>query len=263
MEDVKIRQYAVNDMFWTLQGEGARAGSSTAFLRFAGCNFWNGTKEGRAKGEGLCAQWCDTNFVKGIPATIESILEKLESLNPSFSDQGLKEKWVTITGGEPLLQLDESLIDALHGAGWKIAIETNGSKSALRCGRTVETAGIDWICVSPKKVKEGSALTWQLKKGNELKLILPGTQIGKESSGWTSEEVEEMEAMSFDHFFVQPQDPTHLGEVETTYLHPGEGVSYGYLAKHYHTNVQACIRWVQQRPKWRLSLQQHKILGIP
>ena len=151
--------YSVKEIFKTLQGEGAQAGLAAVFCRFAGCNLWSGREEDRATA--VC-QFCDTDFVGtedgegGKFATAESLASAIEQRWGRQTAQ----RFVVFTGGEPLLQLDEALVDAVHALGFEIAIETNGTLAA--------PAGIDWICVSPK-----AGAPWNLRVGNELKLVYP------------------------------------------------------------------------------------------
>jgi 7-carboxy-7-deazaguanine synthase (Cx14CxxC type) len=206
--------YAVKEMFYTLQGEGARAGRPAVFLRFAGCNLWSGREQDRA--EAVC-QFCDTQFVGtdgdggGKFETPEALARAVAALWP-----GGGKPYVVCTGGEPLLQLDTSLIDALHDKGFEIAIETNGTLPA--------PASIDWICVSPKANAE-----FVQRRGHELKLVYP--QVGAEPERYAS--------LAFEHFFLQPMD---CAEREA--------------------NTRAAIAYCLEHPRWRLSLQTHKLLGL-
>ena len=209
--------YQVKEIFYTLQGEGARAGRAAVFLRFAGCNLWSGREEDRAA---ATCQFCDTDFVGtdgaggGKFANAEALADAVAAKWPS--GPGGK-PYVVCTGGEPLLQLDTALIAALHGKGFEIAIESNG---------TIEPpAGIDWICVSPKA---GAPL--KLVHGNELKLVYP--QAGAEP--------ERFAGLAFAHFFLQPMDEPKRAE-----------------------NTAAAADYCLAHPQWRLSLQTHKLIGIP
>lgn len=175
--------YSVKEMFPTLQGEGLQAGCAAVFLRFAGCNLWSGLEKDRATA--VC-QFCDTDFVGvdgthgGKFASAEALAATAASLWPAHSSQN---KLIVCTGGEPLLQLDDTLIAALHAEGFRIAIETNGTIAA--------PAGIDWICVSPKA---GAKLVQT--KGNELKLVYPQPAAMPE----------QFESLPFQHFLLQPMD---------------------------------------------------------
>lgn len=208
--------YAVKEIFLTLQGEGAQAGRRAVFLRFAGCNLWSGREEDRAT---ATCQFCDTDFVGtngengGKYADAAALADKVQSL---WGEAG-GTPYVVITGGEPMLQLDAALVDALHARGFEIGVESNGTLPAV--------PGIDWLCISPKA---GSDVVQT--KGNELKLVWP-----QPGSDWQT-----MESWSFDHFLIQPMDSVARAE-----------------------NLQAAIQFVMDHPKWRLSLQNHKALGLP
>lgn len=175
--------YKVKEIYYTLQGEGAHSGRPAVFCRFTGCNLWSGREEDRSKA--IC-QFCDTDFwgmdgENGGRYSAEELAEKVASLWPVNLQIGTP--YVVCTGGEPLLQLDEELVNAFHKIGLKIGVETNGTK--------MPTKGLDWICVSPKA---GAELN--LKSGNELKLVFP--QKGAEP--------ELFEELDFEHFFLQPMD---------------------------------------------------------
>ena len=176
------KTYSVKEMFLTLQGEGAQAGRCAVFLRFAGCNLWNGLEKDRALA--VC-KFCDTDFVGtdgqggGKFRSAEALADAVNALWP----QGKGDKWTVITGGEPMLQVDDSLIDALHARSFKIAIETNGTLPV--------PSSIDWICVSPKADAELVQRT-----GDELKLVYPQVE----------NRPEDFAALAFEHFFLQPCD---------------------------------------------------------
>ena len=207
--------YAIKECFYTLQGEGAQAGRPAVFLRFAGCNLWSGREEDRAKA--VC-NFCDTEFVGtdgnggGKFATPEALAEWVASRWP-----GGGKPYVVCTGGEPLLQLDEAAIQALHAKGFEVAVETNGTQPA--------PAGLDWICVSPK-----ADAPVVLTHGHELKLVFPQPLA----------QPERFEHLQFEHFFLQPMD----GLLKTR-------------------NTRAAIDYCLAHPQWRLSVQTHKVLGIP
>jgi 7-carboxy-7-deazaguanine synthase (Cx14CxxC type) len=209
--------YSAKEIFYTLQGEGFHTGRPAVFLRFAGCNLWTGREEDRVNA--IC-KFCDTDFV-GIGAdggkfsSADELADAVASRWPSANDGGAR-RYVVCTGGEPLLQLDEAAIDALHARGFEVAVETNGTQPAPR--------GLDWICVSPKM---GSQLV--LTRGDELKLVYP--QDGGEPSHF--------EQLDFVHFFLQPMDGPEILRNST-------------LATEY------CLK----APRWRLSVQTHKALGI-
>jgi 7-carboxy-7-deazaguanine synthase (Cx14CxxC type) len=207
--------YAVKEIFLTLQGEGAQAGRRAVFCRFAGCNLWTGREKDRARA--IC-KFCDTDFVgtDGTQGGKYADATALVDVIAQSWGQGTGDRYVVLTGGEPMLQVDDALIDALHAQGFTIAIESNGTFAIPR--------SIDWICVSPKA---GSELVQ--RSGDELKLVWP--QPGSD--------VERLAALDFEHLLVQPlDDPNAAG------------------------NVQQCIDLVMEDPRWRLSLQTHKNLGL-
>jgi 7-carboxy-7-deazaguanine synthase (Cx14CxxC type) len=207
--------YAVKEIFLTLQGEGAQAGRRAVFCRFAGCNLWTGREQDRAKA--VC-QFCDTDFV-GTDGTLGGKYADAGALAAVIAESwgaGDEDRYVVLTGGEPMLQVDAGLIDALHAAGFTIAIETNGTFAVPR--------SIDWICVSPKA---GSELVQT--SGDELKLVWP--QPGSD--------VARLATLDFTHRLVQPLDDPDTAN-----------------------NVQRCIDLVMADPRWRLSLQTHKSLGL-
>ncbi|MDY7231531.1 7-carboxy-7-deazaguanine synthase [Hyalangium rubrum] len=177
--------YAVKELFYTLQGEGAQAGRAAVFLRFSGCNLWSGREVDRQHGPGGCSRWCDTNFMgtDGPGGGKFRDAWELASAAEATWKGGDARKLVVCTGGEPLLQLDAALVDALHRSSFEVAIETNGT--------LVPPPGVDWICVSPKA---NSRLV--LQEGNELKLVYPQEGMAPES----------FESLSFTHYFLQPLD---------------------------------------------------------
>jgi 7-carboxy-7-deazaguanine synthase (Cx14CxxC type) len=210
--------YAVKEIFYTLQGEGAQTGRASVFCRFAGCNLWSGRESDRASA--IC-QFCDTQFVGvdgeggGRFETAGDLAEAVAATWPTRGAEGAR--FVVCTGGEPLLQLDRNLIDALHERDFEIAVETNGTIAA--------PAGLDWVCVSPKA---GAHLVQ--KVGDELKLVFPQPAAMPH----------EFEALAFRHFFLQPMDGPDR-----------------------EANTQLALRYCLEHPRWRLSLQTHKLLGIP
>jgi 7-carboxy-7-deazaguanine synthase (Cx14CxxC type) len=207
--------YAVKECFLTLQGEGMQSGSRAVFLRLAGCNLWSGREQDRAQAQ---CRFCDTDFVGtygaggGKFADAATLADHVEQLWGDSCDHRL----AVITGGEPMLQLDDALVEALHRRGFRVAVETNGTLPAV--------TGIDWICVSPKA---GTDVIQ--RSGNELKLVWPQEGI----------DPAELERWSFDHFLVQPMDCIERDAA-----------------------VDAAIRLAMDRPKWRLTLQAHKLVGL-
>jgi 7-carboxy-7-deazaguanine synthase (Cx14CxxC type) len=206
--------YAVKELFLTLQGEGGQAGRAAVFCRFAGCNLWSGREQDRAT---AACDFCDTDFV-GMDGPGGGRFETPEALVAAAAAlwRGEGDRLVVCTGGEPLLQLDPALIDAFHGAGFEVAVETNGTVAA--------PAGLDWICVSPKGATEVVQ-----RNGDELKLVFP--QAGVDPARF--------EGWAFGRFLLQPKDgPDRLA------------------------NTEAAIAYCLAHPKWRLSVQTHKYLGI-
>ncbi|HKT75991.1 MAG TPA: 7-carboxy-7-deazaguanine synthase [Sphingobium sp.] len=179
--------YAVKEMFLTLQGEGVHSGRRAVFLRFAGCNLWTGREEDRRKA--VC-QFCDTDFVgtDGDGGGKFADAESLADAALAFWGEGGEGRYIVITGGEPMLQIDDALVDALHARGFAIAIESNGTIAAH--------PGIDWVCISPKA---GSDVVQ--RSGNELKLVWP-----QPGAGHSLADVEAMEGWAFDHHLIQPLD---------------------------------------------------------
>jgi 7-carboxy-7-deazaguanine synthase (Cx14CxxC type) len=211
--------YAVKEIFYTLQGEGANTGRASVFCRFAGCNLWTGREEDRS---GAVCTFCDTDFVGtdgdgggrfADAAGLAAAIGACWTLGAGANTAG---RFVVCTGGEPLLQLDAALVDALHAHDFEIAVETNGTQRA--------PAGVDWICVSPKAE---AALV--LDAGDELKLVYPQPTAPPERFA----------AMRFEHFFLQPMDGPDVEE-----------------------NTRLAIAYCLRHPRWRLSLQTHKALGI-
>lgn len=210
--------YAVKEIFLTLQGEGANAGRPAVFLRFAGCNLWSGLEKDRATGRGGCSSWCDTDFVGtdgadgGKYGAARELAAKVKNLWPAAQGVPL----VVCTGGEPALQLDDELVQALQDNGFEVAVETNGAEDLPR--------GLDWVCVSPKA---GTKL--KVTRGSELKLVFP--QPGMAPA--------DFEHLDFDHFCLQPLD--------------------GVEAR---ANTEAAVAYCLKHPRWRLSVQTHKVLGL-
>lgn len=212
--------YAVKEIFYTLQGEGAKAGTPAVFCRFAGCNLWSGREMDRDKAD---CRFCDTDFVGtdgtggGKFATADLLARAVAAAAGAAWRDTSAARLVVLTGGEPMLQVDEPLIAALHDRGIEIAIETNGTLAV--------PAAIDWICVSPKAGNELVQRT-----GDELKLVFP--QPGLDPA--------DLRGLAFTHLFLQPMD--------------GAGRA---------AHTEAAVRYCLDHPEWRLSLQTHKLLGIP
>jgi 7-carboxy-7-deazaguanine synthase (Cx14CxxC type) len=218
--------YTVKEIFYTLQGEGAQTGRAAVFCRFSGCNLWSGREEDRSRA--VC-QFCDTDFVGTGPdgGRFKSAKELAEAIDrcwggghvaassPDISNDAPK-KYVVCTGGEPLLQVDETLIDELHDRGFEVAVETNGTRPA--------PSSLDWVCVSPKA---GAPLIQT--SGNELKLVYPQTDAPPEK----------FVQLDFRHFFLQPMDGPET-----------------------QRNTELAIDYCLRHPRWRLSIQTHKLVGL-
>jgi 7-carboxy-7-deazaguanine synthase (Cx14CxxC type) len=208
--------YSVKEIFPTLQGEGGQAGRKAVFCRFAGCNLWSGREQDRAAA--VC-NFCDTDFVGtdgeggGKFQSAGALAAHVEAL----WGEGREQRLVVVTGGEPMLQLDANLVEALHARGFRVAVETNGTLPAV--------AGLDWICVSPKA---GTEIVQ--REGNELKLVWP--QAGIDPA--------ELESWDFKHFLVQPMDCAEREQA-----------------------MDAAVALAMERPRWRLTLQSHKVVGLP
>ncbi len=211
--------YAVKEIFFTLQGEGANTGRPAVFCRFAGCNLWTGREADRA--DATCT-FCDTDFV-GVDGPGGGKFVSADDLASAVAEtwparvSARARKLVVCTGGEPLLQMDADIVHALHANGFEIAIETNGTQ--------IPPEGIDWTCVSPKV---GAPLV--LTSGNELKLVYP--QPGGEPERYAD--------LDFQQFFLQPMDGLDR-----------------------ERNTELALAYCLTHPQWRLSIQTHKLLGIP
>ena len=221
--------YTVKEIFYTLQGEGAQAGRAAVFCRFSGCNLWSGREEDRSRA--VC-QFCDTDFVGTGPdgGRFSSATELAEAIDRCWvgrgnrveeagirvSGDGAGRKYVVCTGGEPLLQVDEELIEALHERGFEVAVETNGTRRA--------PPSLDWICVSPK-----AGAPFVQTSGNELKLVYPQENALPENFA----------QLDFEHFFLQPMDGPRTA-----------------------LNTDRAIEYCLAHPRWRLSIQTHKLVGL-
>jgi len=208
--------YTVKEIFYTLQGEGAQAGSAAVFCRFSGCNLWSGRERDRATA--VCT-FCDTDFVGvgadgGKFATADALADAVDACWPR--DVANDRKLVVCTGGEPLLQLDDAAVNALHARGFRVAVESNGTQRP--------PLGLDWICVSPKA---GAPVV--LTRGDELKLVYPQADAPPER----------FESLDFTHFFLQPMDGPSLAD-----------------------NTRAAVDYCLAHPRWRLSVQTHKVTGV-
>lgn len=217
--------YTVKEIFYTLQGEGAQAGRAAVFCRFSGCNLWSGREEDRSRA--VC-QFCDTDFVgtgpdggrfrsgKELADAIDRCWGGEQPVSQSSNAADAPRKYVVCTGGEPLLQVDDTLIDELHARGFEVAVETNGTRPA--------PSSLDWVCVSPKA---GAPLVQTT--GSELKLVYPQESAPPEN----------FEQLKFRHFFLQPMDGPDT-----------------------QRNTELAIDYCLRHPRWRLSIQTHKLVGL-
>ena len=207
----------------TLQGEGCHAGRAAVFLRFSGCNLWSGREADRAT---AACRFCDTDFVgiDGVGGGSYDCPSLVAAAERAWSG-GTAGRFIVCTGGEPLLQLDPPLVAALQAAGFQVAVETNGTRTGI--GNTVDL--LDWVCVSPKA--DAGLERWTLRRGHELKLVYP-------QPGLMPDDVAPL-AGGFDHWLLQPMDGPQQAE---------------------HT--AAAVVAVQTDPRWRLSVQTHKVIGI-
>jgi len=211
--------YAVKEIYATLQGEGANVGRAAVFLRFSGCNLWSGLEEDRA---GAICNFCDTNFVGTDGVGGGQFKEAAELARTAHAIWDITHgsrfmPFIVATGGEPLLQLDVTLVAALHNEGFKIAVETNGT--------VTPPENIDWLCVSPK-----ASASLMVQSGEELKLVYPQAAAVPEA----------FEDLDFEYFFLQPLDGHERDR-----------------------NMTAARDYCLSHPKWRLSLQAHKLIGMP
>ena len=215
--------YSVKEIYLTVQGEGVQTGLPAVFLRFAGCNLWSGLERDRAKA--MC-KFCDTDFIGmngpggGRFKTAQDLADNIATYWP-----GGGQPWVVCTGGEPLLQLDAALITAFHAAGFKIAVESNGTVKA--------PDGIDWLCVSPKADAEIVQTS-----GDELKLVFPQAENTPE----------DFQHLDFKNFSLQPRDDSYLGDK---------------AAQKKGGHMQTAFDYCMKNPQWRLSVQTHKWIGVP
>ena len=213
--------YKVNDLYYTIQGEGGNTGMPAMFLRLSGCNLWSGREEDR---ENAVCKFCDTKFTSGITYDAASILALTarqlwdECVTIDHLEGGENARRIVITGGEPMLQVDEELIDALKEEEFVIAIETNGTLKVEE--------GIDYVTVSPK-----ANATLEQTSGNELKLVWPQEGMNPR---WLFDHTD------FSLYFLQPMDGPHL-----------------------QRNTKLCVEFVKSDPRWSLSLQTHKFIGLP
>lgn len=208
--------YSIKEIYFTYQGEGFHTGRPSVFCRFSGCNLWSGHEKDRKSA--IC-NWCDTDFIgnDGVNGGKYSKNQLVNIIKRNWPRKQYKPKYIVFTGGEPLLQLDQKLIDSIHSIGFEIGVETNGT--------VLPPKGIDWICVSPKANSE-----FLLKRGDELKIVYPQKNI----------DPLDFESFEFNHFFIQPMDNANQ-----------------------ELNIKKAEKFIRKNPKWKISYQTHKLIGIP
>lgn len=206
--------YAIKEIYYTIQGEGFHTGRPAVFCRFSGCNLWSGREEDRSKA--IC-QFCDTNFwgtdgENGGKYELSELVSRIKALYP----KGQSNPYVVCTGGEPALQLDETLVQALQKEGFEVAIETNGTHKIPK--------SLDWVCMSPKANTDII-----INKGDEIKIVVPQNGINPK----------DFERFDFKHFYIQAME-----------------------SEQWNDNIKHAVDYVLNNPKWRLSVQTHKYVGI-
>jgi organic radical activating enzyme len=242
-----MNTYLVSGVYKSLVGDGYQAGQKSAFVTFQGCNLWSGLPKDRPKGEGACSRWCDAEFAGGEALSTDELLTALDATWPPG---GLEQRWVRLTGGEPMLQLDVELLQALRAKEWRVAVETNGTLAA-----DFGDVPIDHLVVSPKL---GSAT--KLTRAHELKVVVPGA--APPDPGWTDDAIELVGLEGrWQHKYIVPQDPIDEGSTRDSYL-----VNLGgdrTMAGIYKLHLGRCVAFVDRHPDWKLSTQQNKLVGIP
>ncbi len=248
-----MSRFGIKEVFNTLQGEGSRVGTRAVFVRFTGCNLWDGNPLHRDRGVGACAKWCDTDFAKGDVLSVEELISKMgEAWQPD-----LGKRWCVLTGGEPGLQVTTELVMMLHDYGWHIAVESNGT---VECEAFHD---VDHLCIAPKL---GTSLNSRLLAvADELKFVLPGAGYGE--PGWGFEQMQAIAAGAPNAaLFVQPQDPILGSFVSQTALHRNIALDDELaddLKRVYQRNLRRCIDFVMAHPTYRLSAQVHKFIDLP
>lgn len=242
----------------TFIGEGLRAGTRAVVVRFSGCNLWDGNPHNRDRSGAACPYFCDADFVKGTPMEPYTLLAMMEEAwsKESAPPNG---RWCLLTGGEPMDQVNRELIEALHAESWNIAVETNGTLESN------QYHAVQHLIVSPKK---GAALAkFSIHMAHEVKVILPGNGGGH--GPWTDEELRALEErFPSAALYVCPEDVVLSHDLipAPTLLREGglEDEEQNQLVQlQFQQNIQRCLAFVRENPRWRLSLQQHKLIGIP
>lgn len=246
------QRYTVKEVYRTIVGEGARTGAAVLTVRFSGCNLWDGHPLHRDMHAAPCARWCDADFFKGRVLEADDLEVVLDEAWPKTDGQ---QRWLHLTGGEPMVQVDVALVDALKTSGWKLSVETNG---------TVDSAALrafDYVTVSPKR-----GVPLAVTKADELKVVLPGAAFGED--GWTDDEVlDVVRAGTWGALYVQAQDPIlDPSLVSSSVLRPAgteteDQVERGQAL--YNAHLSACLSFIHRHPEFRLSLQAQKQLALP
>lgn len=254
-------RYAVKEVYDTVWGEGQRTGQRSVVVRLTDCNLWDGHPLHRDQGTAACARYCDADFHKGTVMDLDEVIGALERTWPEdrarYAIEAIEPtRWCVLTGGEPALQLDMQLLDALHDAGWHVHLETNGTLD------TAAVRAVDYLCVSPKV---GARLV--VAKAHELKVVLPGVSPDDMDKAWTNEQLDALlEAGDWETRYLMPQDPLVVDNlVSVTALVPGgvtdeQAVSMAQAI--YHVNVHRCLEVMDKLPGWRLSPQVAKLMGL-
>jgi 7-carboxy-7-deazaguanine synthase len=243
MSSQSEHKYSVKEIFDSIQGEGHRTGKRSVFVRFVGCNMWSGEISNRHNGAGACAMWCDTDFRKlgSKKLTIEAIGDEVERLWPKSQS---RKRWVVLTGGEPMLQVNKLLLTELkYGYGLSIAIETNGTTLHPSLDEEDLYTLVDHLCVSPKLDHSGNLPMLKLTRADELKIVLPGHS----TNGWTPKKIEDVLLMcTSKHLHVQPTS---------------ELVGNSLVATGKQEGVESCLDLVKHDSRWTIGIQLHKVLG--
>lgn len=234
--------YRIVEVFETVQGEGTHAGRPAVFIRFAGCNAWDGVPAHRSRSRGECGSWCDTEFKHGTAyIDARAVAEQAAKYRPRFA---------VLTGGEPMLQVDSALLDALRSHGFAVAVETNGS---VALATRLAASDPAWITCSPKR-----GMPLEVERVDELKVVLPGGRDIYGVDGWADAELLALAARYPEaRLYVQPQDPVDPTTVAATRL-GRSGTPQG----DYTLNVKRCVEFAIEHPGWRVSAQAHKLLGV-
>ncbi len=249
-----MSRYGVMGCKDTLILEGARAGTRAVVLRFSGCNLWDGHPLRRTEGAAPCAAWCDSDHFRGVALGLDEIVAAAEEDWPDKGDG--EERWLHLTGGEPMMQVDAGFVNAFREAGWKLSMETNGSLAWLLYDR------IDWLVVSPK-----AGVPLYVPRADELRVAYPGA--GGQFDGWEDDALEALaEKLGAKHRYVVPIDmPLDPDRVGLTVLRHGaddENTDDVVLmaATMYQSSVTRCVAFVRSHPSWRLGLQVAKLAGL-